>query len=180
MNWLSIQEYQILVVEKRPYMGTQIPTVKVYHCQVKQSTPQCKIFWRVIQGWWNIWGEVRKRDRSYERDCPYERDCLSEYQILVVEKRPYMGTQIPTVKIYHCQVKQSTPQCKIFWRVIQGWWNIWGGLGNAIAFMNGIVDPNIKYWWLKKDLIWAHRLPWWKYIIVKSSSQPPNAKFSGA
>ncbi|WP_180982305.1 hypothetical protein [Cylindrospermopsis raciborskii] len=28
-----------------------------------------------------------------------------------------------------------------------------GGLKNAIAFMNGIVDPNIKYWWLKKDHI---------------------------
>ncbi|MFL0647387.1 hypothetical protein AB7310_05890, partial [Cylindrospermopsis raciborskii UAM/DH-BiRr] len=65
-----------------------------------------------------------------------------------------------------CQVKQSTPQWKIFWRVIhirvRG---ILGGLGNAIAFMNGIVlmngivDPNIKYWWLKKDLICAHRFP---------------------
>ncbi|WP_040009757.1 hypothetical protein, partial [Cylindrospermopsis raciborskii] len=57
-------------------------------------------------------------------------------------------------------VKQSTPQWKIFWRVIhirvRG---IFGGLGNAIAFMKGIIDPNIKYWWLKKDLIWAHRFP---------------------
>jgi hypothetical protein len=57
-----------------------------------------------------------------------------------------MGTQIPMVKIYHCQVKQSTPQWKIFWCVIhirvRG---ILGGLGNAIAFMNGVVDPNIKY-----------------------------------
>jgi hypothetical protein len=33
------------------------------------------------------------------------------------------------------------------------------GLKNVIALMNGIVDPNIKYWWLKKDLIWAHRFP---------------------
>jgi hypothetical protein len=181
-------------------MRTQIPMMKIYHCQVKQSTPQWKTFWCVIQGWWNIWGGTKKCDRLYERDC------RSEYQILVVEKRPYMGTQIPMMKIYHCQVKQSTPQWKIFWRVIQGWWNIrrgwemrsplWRGLSireyemlveyserglkNAITFMNGIVDPNIKYWWLKEDLIWAHRFPWWKYIIVKSSSQPPNAKFSGA
>ncbi|PNJ91144.1 hypothetical protein CEP13_17165, partial [Cylindrospermopsis raciborskii C03] len=108
-----------------------------------------------------------------------------EYQILVVEKRPYMGTQIPMMKIYHCQVKQSTPQCKIFWRVIHrvrgilggvknaialmNWLSIQeyemlmeyseGGLKNAIAFMNGVVDPNIKYWWLKKDLICGHRFP---------------------
>ncbi|PNJ97141.1 hypothetical protein CEP14_06575 [Cylindrospermopsis raciborskii C04] len=79
----------------------------------------------------------------------------------MVEKRPYMRTQIPTMKIYHCQVKQSTPQCKIFWRVIHirvdGIFE--GGLKNAIAFMNGIVDPNIKYWWLKKDLICGHRFP---------------------
>ncbi|QNP29274.1 hypothetical protein [Cylindrospermopsis curvispora] len=34
-----------------------------------------------------------------------------------------------------------------------------GGLKNAIAFMNEVVYPNIKYWWLKKDLIWAHRFP---------------------
>ncbi|WP_180981999.1 hypothetical protein [Cylindrospermopsis raciborskii] len=34
-----------------------------------------------------------------------------------------------------------------------------GRLENAIAFMKGIVYPNIKYWWLKKDLIWAHRFP---------------------
>ncbi|QNP30656.1 hypothetical protein [Cylindrospermopsis curvispora] len=34
-----------------------------------------------------------------------------------------------------------------------------GGLKNAIALMNGVVYPNIKYWWLKKDLIWAHRFP---------------------
>ncbi|PNJ93625.1 hypothetical protein CEP13_12175 [Cylindrospermopsis raciborskii C03] len=72
-----------------------------------------------------------------------------------------MRTQIPTMKIYHCQVKQSTPQCKIFWRVIHirvdGIFE--GGLKNAIAFMNGIVDPNIKYWWLKKDLICGHRFP---------------------
>ncbi|WP_211941758.1 hypothetical protein [Cylindrospermopsis raciborskii] len=57
-----------------------------------------------------------------------------------------MGTHISMVKIYHCQVKQSTPQWKIFWRVIHirvdG---ILGGLGNAIALMKGIIDPNIKY-----------------------------------
>ncbi|WP_146029210.1 hypothetical protein [Cylindrospermopsis raciborskii] len=38
-------------------------------------------------------------------DRLYEWGCRSEYQILVVEKRPYMGTQIPMMKIYHCQVK---------------------------------------------------------------------------
>ncbi|OBU75970.1 hypothetical protein A9P98_06270 [Cylindrospermopsis raciborskii CS-505] len=70
-----------------------------------------------------------------------------------------MGTQISIMKIYHCQVKQSTPQCKIFWRVIHRVRGILGGVKNAIAFMKGIVDPNIKYWWLKKDLIWAHRFP---------------------
>ncbi|PNJ91585.1 hypothetical protein CEP14_16280 [Cylindrospermopsis raciborskii C04] len=86
------------MVEKRPYMGTQIPMMKIYHCQVKQSTPQWKIFWRVIQGSWNI-RRVGKCDRLYEGDY------RSEYQILVVEKRPYMGTQIPMMKIYHCQVK---------------------------------------------------------------------------
>ncbi|PNJ95150.1 hypothetical protein CEP14_09460 [Cylindrospermopsis raciborskii C04] len=42
--------------------------------------------------------------------------------------------------------------------------------------MNGIVDPNIQYWWLKKDLICGHRFPRLKYIIVKSSSQPPQWK----
>ncbi|PNJ93624.1 hypothetical protein CEP10_15585 [Cylindrospermopsis raciborskii S07] len=81
-------------------MGTQIPMMKIYHCQVKQSTPQWKIFWRVIHirvG--EILGGVGKCDRSYEGGC------RSEYQILVVEKRPYMRTQIPMMKIYHCQVK---------------------------------------------------------------------------
>ena len=72
-----------------------------------------------------------------------------------------MGTQIPMMKIYHCQVKQSTPQWKIFWRVIHirvdGIFE--GRLENAIALMKGIVDPNIKYWWLKKDLICGHRFP---------------------
>nr|WP_258561415.1 hypothetical protein [Cylindrospermopsis raciborskii] len=33
------------------------------------------------------------------------------------------------------------------------------GLKNAIAFMNGVVDPNIKYWWLKEDFIWAQKFP---------------------
>ncbi|PNK04749.1 hypothetical protein CEP11_03600 [Cylindrospermopsis raciborskii S10] len=60
----------------------------------------------------------------------------------MVEKRPYMRTQIPMMKIYHCQVTQSTPQWKIFWRVIhirvRG---IFGGLGNAIALMNEVVYP---------------------------------------
>ncbi|WP_161489564.1 hypothetical protein [Cylindrospermopsis raciborskii] len=37
----------------------------------------------------------RKCDRPYEWSC----------RLLVVERRPYMGTQIPMMKIYHCQVK---------------------------------------------------------------------------
>ncbi|TPX26989.1 hypothetical protein [Cylindrospermopsis raciborskii] len=75
-------------------MGTQIAMMKIYHCQVKQSTPQWKIFWCVIhirvRG--ILGGEVRKCDRLYEWSC------RSEYQILVVEKRPYMGTQIAMMK----------------------------------------------------------------------------------
>ncbi|WP_211942046.1 hypothetical protein [Cylindrospermopsis raciborskii] len=56
-----------------------------------------------------------------------------------------MRTQIPMMKIYHCQVKQSTPQWKIFWRVIHIRVDGIGELGNAIALMKGVVDPNIKY-----------------------------------
>ncbi|WP_143755240.1 hypothetical protein [Cylindrospermopsis raciborskii] len=51
-----------------------------------------------VEGSWNI-RRVGKCDRLYEGDY------RSEYQILVVEKRPYMRTQIPMMKIYHCQVK---------------------------------------------------------------------------
>ncbi|WP_181406973.1 hypothetical protein [Cylindrospermopsis raciborskii] len=54
-----------------------------------------------------------------------------------------MRTRIPMMKIYHCQVKQSTPQWKIFWRVIHIRVGEIGGLGNAIALMNGIVYPGI-------------------------------------
>ncbi|OBU77809.1 hypothetical protein A9P98_17105 [Cylindrospermopsis raciborskii CS-505] len=70
-----------------------------------------------------------------------------------------MGTQIPMMKIYHCQA--VNPPMENFWRLIHIRVNgiFEEGLKNAIAFMNGVVDPNIKYWWLKKDLIWANRFP---------------------